>query len=235
MQLSGVNKLTLLDYPGHTACIFFTPGCNFRCGYCHNPEFVLPQELCQIQKSFIPEAVAFAFLRERQGRLDGVVITGGEPTIQPDLERFIRAVKELGFLVKLDTNGNKPEVLKRLVSEGLIDYVAMDVKSSPSEYTNLVGKLADAEAIRESMEFLKTDVVDYEFRTTLVKEKHSREVLEDMQKTLMGAKRFFLQTFRNGIVLDPAYRHCTPFSQSEMERLQSFFGQVVEVVKIRVE
>lgn len=233
MQISGVTQLTLLDYPGHTACIVFTPGCNFRCGYCHNPEFVLPERLCQIRESFIDEEAFFGFLRERQGRLDGVVITGGEPTIQPDLERFIQAVKSLGFLVKIDTNGNKPAVLRKLLDAKLLDYVAMDMKTSLEEYPNLAGKQADPRAIEASMTILKHGAVEYEFRATLVKERHSPAVLEAMKETLTGAKRFFLQTFRNGITLDPAYAKLTPFSRDEMERLKEFFVPVIAEVGIR--
>lgn len=233
MQISGVTPLTLLDYPGHTACIVFTPGCNFRCGYCHNPEFVLPEILCRIRKSFIPEVNFLTFLDQRQGRLEGVVITGGEPTVQPDLERFIRAIKDRGFRVKLDTNGNKPAVLSRLIEAGLIDYVAMDFKTSLGEYPNLVGKLANARAIANSLEILKRGSIDYEFRTTLVKEQHTPDILEAMKRELAGAKRFFLQTFRNGITLDPAYVHSTSFSRDEMEQLRSFFAPAVAETGIR--
>lgn len=235
MQFSGVNKLTLLDYPGRTACILFTPGCNFRCGYCHNPEFVLPEMLGQIRESFIPEEAIVSFLRERRGKLEGVVITGGEPTIQPDLGRFIREVKKMGFLIKLDTNGNKPEVLKQLVEEGLIDFVALDVKTSLARYPDLVGGLARPEKIAESIAYLKGNPVEYEFRTTLVKEKHSREVLEEMKDLVRGAKRLFLQTFRPGIVLDPQFHQYRPFSPEETENIRTFFSEAVESVVIRTE
>ncbi|PIR76985.1 MAG: anaerobic ribonucleoside-triphosphate reductase activating protein, partial [Candidatus Magasanikbacteria bacterium CG10_big_fil_rev_8_21_14_0_10_38_6] len=139
MVISGVQPFTLLDFPEKTACIIFTAGCNFRCGYCHNPEFVLPEKIQQIKTSFIDEETIYSFLQKRKGLLDGVVISGGEPTMMGDLPAFIRNIKELGFLVKLDTNGNRPLVLQHLLDEGLLDYVAMDVKTSLVNYADLVG------------------------------------------------------------------------------------------------
>ncbi len=233
MIISGIQKFTLLDFPGKIACILFTGGCNFRCGFCHNPEFVLPEELAKISKSFIPEQAALNFLRQRVGMLDGVVVTGGEPTILPDLEAFIVKVRNLGFSVKLDTNGNKPDVLCTLVEKGLVEYVAMDVKTSLSEYQALVGQWADQKKIEESIEFLKRGMVEYEFRTTLVREVHTKEILEAMRETLRGAKRLSLQSFRSDITLDPLFRQYHPFSPEEMQDIARMFSESVETVVLR--
>ncbi len=138
MNLSGIKKSTLLDYPGKIATLIFTPGCNFRCGFCHNPEFVLPDRVEKLRKDFISEEIFFRFLKTRIGFLDGVVICGGEPTIHSDLMGFCKKIKDLGFLVKLDTNGSRPEVIRDLLDANLIDYIAMDVKHTWEQYADLV-------------------------------------------------------------------------------------------------
>lgn len=233
MLLSGITKLTLLDFPEKTACIVFTAGCNFRCGYCHNPEFVLPERLKEIEKGFIPEDVFFRFLERRKGLLQGVVITGGEPTLHPDLEDFIGKIRALGYAVKLDTNGNRPDVLRRLVEGGLVEYVAMDFKTSFARYPSLSGLGADSKAVAESFDLLKKSRVPYEFRTTFVREMHTEEVLEEMKESLRGSKRYFLQPFRNEIVLDPKFESMNSFSESEMQSLKEYFADVVSEVDIR--
>ncbi|MFZ2187158.1 MAG: anaerobic ribonucleoside-triphosphate reductase activating protein [Candidatus Moraniibacteriota bacterium] len=230
MVISGIQKFTLLDFPGKVSCIIFTGGCNYRCGFCHNPEFVLPEELAKISKNFIPEAAVLNFLKQRQGMLQGVVITGGEPTIMPDLENFIIKVRDLGFAIKLDSNGNRPEVMRSLLEKGLVDYIAMDFKTSLSEYQALVGTWADEAKLIESIRLLKEGKVDYEFRTTLIREVHTEDVLEAMRQTLVGAKRLYLQTFRNGITLDPAFKDFQSFTPEEMRDIAaSFSGSVAEV------
>ncbi len=231
--ISGIQKFTLLDFPNKTACVVFTPGCNFRCGYCHNPEFVLPEKIQEIKGSFIPEEAFFSFLNDRRGLLDGVVVTGGEPTLMPDLLPFMKRIKSLGLLVKLDTNGNRPEILKAAVSEGAIDYVSMDVKTSLEGYPGLVGKLVKPEKIKESVDFLLQNTVDYEFRSTLIKESHSIADLENMVELVRGAKRIFLQSFRSGITLSPIFGTYHPFSEEEMRKIASQFGKTVAQVEIR--
>lgn len=233
MLLSGIQKFTLLDFPGKIACILFTGGCNYRCGFCHNPEFVLPEELAKLRKNFIPEEAALNFLKKRRGMLDGVVISGGEPTIMPDLESFIRKVRDLGFAVKLDSNGNRPEALRSLIGKGLVDYVAMDFKTSLPGYHALVGNGADEMKLRESIELLKEGAAEYEFRTTLIREVHTREILEAMRETLSGAKRLYLQTFRNGITLDPAFKDFHGFDPDETREIAKLFSESVEEVFIR--
>ena len=233
MLISGITKLTLLDFPDKTACIIFTAGCNFRCGYCHNPEFVLPERLKEIEKGFIPEAVIMNFLKRRHGMLQGVVITGGEPTLQPDLPDFIRTVRALGYAVKLDTNGNRPEVLRALLDEGLLDYVAMDYKINFARYTELSGKGADPQAVENSFQILKEGRVPYEFRTTLVKEIHTPAVLADMHRELVGVKRYYVQPFRSDIVLHTQFEGMHAFSDEEMKQLAGYFAEVAEEVGIR--
>ena len=233
MRLSGIQPFTLLDFPGKIACITFTPGCNFRCGYCHNPEFVLPEKLREIKDSFIDEEVFFSFLKKRQGLLDGVVVSGGEPTMMYDLISFMEKIKALGFLVKLDTNGNKPEVLREAIEKKVIDYVAMDIKTTPAKYKELVGGLAQEERLQESIALLKTNIVPYEFRTTLVKEIHTSAILEEMAKTISGAPKLYLQTFRPDHVLDPKFSLFHPFTMSEMEMAKDIFATAVGEVYIR--
>lgn len=223
--------MSLLDFPRVIAAIVFTPGCNFRCGYCHNPEFVLPERIAEIRPSFIKEEVLFNFLEKRKGVLDGVVVTGGEPTLMPDLLPFLAKLKEQGFKVKLDTNGNRASVLHAAMDAGLVDYVAMDVKTSIDEYPNLVGNLASAENLRESMKMLMAGSVPYEFRSTLIKETHTPEVIADMVALMTGAKRVALQTFRPGNTLCAKFGDYHAFSEEEMEAIrQQFLPVATEVI-----
>lgn len=210
MVFSGIQKFTMLDFPGHIACIVFTPGCNFRCGYCHNPEFVLPEQMCKIANSFIPENKIHAFLDQRRNLLEGVVISGGEPTIHRDLIPFMRKVKNMGFLVKLDTNGNKPEVIKQALDENLLDYIAMDIKTSLDNYQELCGKGALPEKIEESINLIKSCGVEYEFRTTMIKEIHTKEILEKMKPLIANAKNYRINQFRPGKTLDPKFAGYSP-------------------------
>lgn len=233
MLISGIQQFTLLDYPGKTACVVFTPGCNFRCGYCHNPEFVLPEQIKNIQKDFIHEDVFFNFLKKRQKLLDGVVITGGEPTLQGDLIPFIQKIRDLGFLIKLDTNGNKPEIIKRVFDEKLVDYIAMDIKISYVKYQSLVGKLANPDRIRESISLIMNSGIVYEFRSTIIKETHPKNVLKEMAKMVKGATLFSLQSFRPAHTLNPLYQSFHAFTEQEMEHTKHIFEQYVSHVIIR--
>ena len=177
MKIQGLQKLTLLDYPGQVACTIFTAGCNFRCPFCHNAPLVTHiDDSCDITTEEI-----FAFLKKRQGILDGVCVSGGEPLVQPDIAEFIREIKALGYHVKLDTNGSFPEKLKELVDEGLLDYVAMDIKNSARKYGETIGIDGyDPARILESVDYLMTNVVPFEFRTTVVREFHKKTDFEDI-------------------------------------------------------
>lgn len=199
MNISGLLKTTLLDFPGHVAATIFIGGCNFRCPFCHNMNLVTGEGN---SPAYTIEEI-MQFLRKRKGILDGVCITGGEPTLYAELKDLIIRIKELGYLVKLDTNGSNSKILKELVDERLIDYVAMDIKSSRGRYLEIAGldniqqdkKDYILKNIDESVSFLLTDAVDYEFRTTIVKEYHDKEVIKDIGKYISGAKRYYLQSY----------------------------------------
>ena len=192
MKILGLQKLTLLDFPEHMACTVFTGGCNFRCPFCHNASLVMDVE----DTPQITEEEFFAFLKKRQGILDGVCITGGEPTLQPDLESFIYKVKEMGYSVKLDTNGFLPDKLIALVEKGLVDYVAMDIKSSLSGYSKATGiENINTEPIKKSVDFLLSKKVPFEFRTTVVKELHTEKDIQDIGLWLVGDSKYYLQHF----------------------------------------
>lgn len=221
-----MQTLTVLDFPGKVACTVFTPGCNFRCPFCHNPELVFDRE-----KRRIPAEEVFAFLEKRRGILDGVCITGGEPTMQQDLRAFILKVRALDYLVKLDTNGTRPELLEGLLQDGLLDYVAMDVKSGPDRYSLAAGAYVDISAIQRSAELLMTGEIPYEFRTTMVRELHSVEDVIAMGQWLQGARRFALQTFLDSGDLIGENLH--PFSPQEMEDMVDALSPYVGEVALR--
>lgn len=191
MKLHGLQKMTLLDFPGHVACTVFLGGCDFRCPYCHNFELVDGTAV-----PLMEEEEFFSFLSKRKGLLDGVAVTGGEPTIHADLPEFVRRIRSLGFPVKLDTNGYHPDMLRRLLEEKLIDYAAMDIKNSPEKYASTAGReTLDLSPVRESIALLMGSGTDYEFRTTVVDELHDEESFRGIGAWLHGAKRFFLQQF----------------------------------------
>lgn len=190
MLIQGLQKLTLLDFPSHVACTVFLGGCDFRCPFCHNSSLIAGGE------AVMDEEELLKFLKKRQGLLDGVAFTGGEPLLRRDLAPLLEKIRALGFAVKMDTNGNHPDVLKALVGEGLIDYVAMDIKNAPEKYAATIGlDTFDISAVGESLAFLKTGVVDYELRTTAVAEYHTDEDFHAMGKWIEGAKRYFIQCY----------------------------------------
>lgn len=233
MQISGINTLTLIDFPGKTACVVFTPGCNFRCGFCHNAEYVLPEKIAEIQDTFIPEEALFNFLKTRKGLIEGVVITGGEPTLQTDLIDFIRQIKQKNLFVKLDTNGTNPKILEQLFQENLIDFVAMDLKTTFEKYAELVAMPINIEKIKKSLQLILNSKIDSEFRTTIFKEHHTSEVFSEMQKVLKGAQTFALQNFQNTSVLNPVYKDYTAFSEAELEEIAESFRKVIPKVLLR--
>ena len=194
MKISGLQKLTLLDFPDRTACTVFLGGCNFRCLFCHNSSLVLGAG----EGENIPEEEFFAFLKSRKSRLDGVAITGGEPLISDETEIFIEKIKSMGYAVKLDTNGAFPERLRRLIGKGLVDYVAMDIKNSPHKYAKTIGlPSAPLGKIEESIRILMSGKVGFEFRTTLVKGFHTEDDIETIGKWISGAERWYLQAFKD--------------------------------------
>ncbi len=206
MVINALQKLTLLDYPGKTACTVFLSGCNYRCPYCHNAGLVLrPQE-----QPVIDDDEFFAYLRKRKNVVEGVCITGGEPTLRPDIENFAMRIKELGYFVKLDTNGTRPAVLARMIENKLIDYAAMDIKSSKPGYSRCAGvPVADVDAVRKSVDILSENKVPYEYRTTVVRELHTEEDMVLIGRWLKGAPRYFLQRYKDsGDTISPGLSAC---------------------------
>ena len=191
MKIHGLQKMTLLDFPGRVACTVFLGGCDFRCPFCHNYELVDGSA-----PALMEEDALFAFLKKRTGLLDGVAITGGEPCLRPDLPELLSKIRDLGYAVKLDTNGTHPGLLRSLIEGGLVDYVAMDVKNSPEKYASTVGlEKVDLAPVRESVALLKASPIEYEFRTTVVEELHGEKDFEAIGAWIAGAKRYFLQAF----------------------------------------
>jgi pyruvate formate lyase activating enzyme len=228
MILGGLQKLTLIDYPGHIAATVFTVGCNFRCPFCHNPELVLGSVY---SASGVLEKEFFELLENRKGKLEGVCITGGEPTVQPDLIEFIRKIKNLGFKVKLDTNGTRPDVLRHLFAEKLLDFVAMDIKSSQMEYNKTTNSQVDIERIKLSVDLIRNSGVDYELRTTVVPGLHEEKDFEEIGKWLTGAKKYVLQAFEDkGKILDPHLLKKTKGKKLDLEKIaknmKKYFGKV---------
>lgn len=230
MIFGGFQKLTLLDYPGKVSCTLFTRGCNFYCPFCHNAFLVDVDE--RLEK--IEENEILDYLKKRQGILEGVCITGGEPLLNKDLDLFMEKVKGLGYSIKLDTNGSMPEKLKDLVKRGLVDYVAMDVKNSLDKYALTAGcekiKLND---IEESIDFLLSGAVDYEFRTTVVKELHTPEDIENLAKRIKGTKKYFLQNFvDSGNIIED---NLNPVDKETLETMRLCASKYVPTAEIRGE
>ncbi len=193
MNICGLQKVSLLDYPGLICCTIFIRSCNFCCPYCQNSGLVIPSKYDPL----LDENQVLDFLKTRVGKLDAVTISGGEPTLQSDLEAFIRKVKEMGYLVKLDTNGYNPDVLIDLVNKKLIDYVAMDIKNSPSKYSLTANANLDISRIKRSVDFLINGSIDYEFRTTLIRQYHSKEDVSQIALFIKGASKYYLQNFKD--------------------------------------
>lgn len=212
MHISGLQKTTLLDYPGTVACTVFLAGCNLRCPFCHNASLVVrPAEDALTEEEF------FAFLRKRKGILDGVCVTGGEPTLRPGLPEFLKKIKDLGYLVKLDTNGTNPELLAKLISDGLVDYVAMDIKNAPSRYAEICGGVDVLDSVKKSAELLMKGAVDYEFRTTCVRPYHDEAAMVEIGQWLAGTRRYYLQKFVDSG--DLIGTNVSELSKNEMEAL----------------
>ncbi|MBQ9045649.1 MAG: anaerobic ribonucleoside-triphosphate reductase activating protein [Oscillospiraceae bacterium] len=230
MRISGLQKMTLLDFPGVVACTVFTGGCNFRCPFCHNASLVLPEA---IQPTDIPAEEILSFLRKRRGLLDGVAITGGEPLLHADMADLLSEIKALGYRVKLDTNGTFPDRLISLVERGLVDRVAMDVKNDPALYAKTAGlETMDMSGVTKSKDFLLSGAVEYEFRTTVVRGLHTRESLIEAAKWIKGAEAYFLQQFKDsGELIDP--NGLGSFSGDEMRELLDAVKPIIPTVQLR--
>ena len=226
MYLGGIQKLTLLDYPGKLACTLFTSGCNYRCPFCHNASLVThPSEPVSVDD-------VLDFLRKRRGVLQGVCVTGGEPLLQPDIWEVLRSIRDLGYAVKLDTNGSFPDKLRQAVETGLVDYVAMDVKNCPAAYGETVGRENfDLSDVSESIRYLLSGAVDYEFRTTVVREFHDARRLTELAEWISGAKRYYLQAFQDsGDLICPGLHG---YEKEELEQLRQAVAKVLPCVELR--
>lgn len=231
MIIKGLRPSTLIDYPGHIAAIIFTAGCTFRCSYCYNKKLVDDDpELEEISQEDI-----LKFLDKRKILLDGVVITGGEPTIHPDLPSFISKIKEKGFLVKLDTNGTNPDMLKKLIDSHMVDYIAMDIKNSPEKYSETANRNIDMNKINKAIELIKNSGIDYEFRTTAAPGFISKEDFMKIGSWLHGAKKYCLQQFKaTEDLINPEYCKEGTYSEMQLEEIKNLLLPYFEKVEVRV-
>ena len=232
MQISWINKFSLIDYPQKTSCIIFTPWCNLRCSFCHNPEFVLPELLENTLKDLILEKAFFNFLEKRKWLLDWVSICWWEPTLQKDLEDFCRKIKDMWYLVKLDTNGRDPDLLKRLIDDRLVDYVAMDIKHTLFKYSQITWVVENTETYLKSINLLISSNIDYEFRTTVVKWEHFVSDIENIAKILDWAKKYFIQNYRKWNIIKPDFVW-ESFIESELVEFKKIWEKYIEKVWIR--
>ncbi len=229
MKIGGLQKLTLIDYPQKVACTVFLSGCNLRCPWCYSPELVLPEKIKKHPR--LKEIDFFNFLDRRKGKIDGVVICGGEPTIYAGLFEFVDEIKKREFLVKIDTNGLNPNALKSLVEKSLLDYIAMDVKLPLSRYSELSQDICDSEKIKESIDFIMKSEIDYEFRTTVVPGVHQKKDIEEIGKIIRGAKKYYLQNFLPKKTLEESFLRKKPFTEEDLEefrKVASFFVEKCE-------
>ena len=242
MLIGGLQKTSLLDFPGKISAIVFTAGCNFRCGYCHNPELVknitLNSDHCRIeaqshniQAQTLSSVDIFEFLKNRKGKLDGVVITGGEPCLQKDLPEFIKRIKSEGFAVKLDTNGSFPEMLEKVLPD--LDYVAMDIKAPLEKYAKITASVIDTDKIQKSINILKNSGIDYEFRTTVVKSQLNYEDFEKIGRLIYGAPKYYLQKFVPSKILDKKLENAETYLNKEFARIQEILKPYVKETFLR--
>jgi len=231
MEIGGLQKLTLIDYPGKIACTVFLIGCNFRCPWCYNPGLVLSKEIKK--QSRISEKEFFKFLKERKNLLEGVCIGGGEPTIYKDLPQFIKKIKKLGYLVKLDTNGSNPKMLKFLIDKKLVDYVAMDVKAPKEKYQKIVGKKINIKNIEKSIEILKKSNCDFEFRTTVTPTLLQKEDILKIFKWIKPTRKYFLQNFRPEKTIDPEFEKIKSYQQEYISEILKAISPFFEICQVR--
>ena len=231
MQICGLQKLTLIDFPGCLAATVFLCGCNFRCPWCYSRELVLPEEIKKQPE--ISEKELFSFLKERKRLLEGVVICGGEPTIHKELPGLVKKIKKLGYLVKLDTNGSNPKMIKKLIEDKLIDYVAMDVKLPKNKYPKIFKGGVKIENIEESIKILKEGKIDYEFRTTVVPTILDKEDIIKIAKWLSPAKKYYLQNFRAEKTIDPKFEKIKPYPDKYLLEIQKTVAPFFEICEVR--
>jgi len=252
MIIGGLQKFSLLDYPGKISAIVFTQGCNFRCQFCYNPMLVWPQGEGKLKydresvrgsgpesgRQKVHPAIGlddlFVFLKSRLGKLDAVVITGGEPCLQKDLIKFIKKIRSLGYLIKLDTNGSYPEVLAKLIEEKLIDYIAMDLKAPETKYGEVVGITVDFKNIKKSVKIIMTSGLPYEFRTTVVPDLLDKDDIAEMGKIIKGADRWYLQNFKSQVELvNEELKGRVPYNLRQMQEMSEVGSRYVKKCVIR--
>ncbi|MCX7816670.1 MAG: anaerobic ribonucleoside-triphosphate reductase activating protein [Syntrophales bacterium] len=229
MKIGALKRVSLIDYPDVISAVIFTQGCNFRCPYCHNPELVLSEYF----ETPIDEVSVLSFLERRRGKLEGVVITGGEPTIQRNLQSFLKRIRGKGYLVKVDTNGSRPDVMRKLLERGLVDYVAMDIKSSFDRYRTVTASNIDPKLIVESAKLLMGWNGLYEFRITLVPDLVIFEDVKAIAREIKGAKRLVLQRFQPSKHVDSSYVEKPPYPVEELQEIRDYMERYVEQVIIR--
>jgi pyruvate formate lyase activating enzyme len=229
MKIGGLRRVSLIDYPGLICATVFLQGCNFKCPYCHNPELVDPG----LFRTSIKENTVMEFLDSRKGKLDAVTICGGEPTIQDDLNRFIKQIKKMGFAVKLDTNGSQPNVIKALIAEKLLDFIAMDVKAPLDKYKEIVKTNVNQDSIKESIKIILKAKVPYEFRTTLVQSQLEENDILQIGKLITGASHYVLQNFINVITLDKRFQKEKTFSEEKLQKIKNHLEHQIPSVTIR--
>jgi len=231
LPIKGLQKTSLIDYPPYTSAVVFIGGCNFRCPYCHNFDLVLrPDETPNMD-----EAKIIDFLVDRKDWVDAVVMTGGEPTLYPDLKRFIKRLKGMNLMVKLDTNGTNPELVWDLLEEKLVDYIAMDIKAPLNQYDNVVMMPFDVKKIKKSIALIMNSGIDHEFRTTVMPKLHTRESLLQLVRPIEGAKKYVIQQFRKemGVIDEGFFKGIEPFSKTELENMKKVVEPYFAVVEIR--
>lgn len=235
MNIAGIQKITLVDFPGHVAATIFTQGCNFRCGFCHNPELVLPEKY----NALLDNDQIFDFLESRYGKLNGVCITGGEPCLQKDIDKFISHMKALGFDVKLDTNGSFPDKLEKIIQDGDVDYIAMDIKSLLNKYSKTTNSSHSevqaknlAERTQKSISLIMDSGIDYEFRTTVCHPLHEVKDFEKIGEMIKGAKRYFIQNFVKSKHIDEHSAY-TPLTDEELAEVKKIMEKYVGEVGVR--
>lgn len=240
MHIGGFQKNSLIDFPGQIACVVFTPGCNFTCPYCHNPDLAAgpaaPQKGTGAGSPAFTEEEIFTFLEKRKGLIQGVAVTGGEPTLQKDLVAFITRVRRMGFKIKLDSNGTRPKTLETLFDQGLVDYLAMDIKTDLHHYPMVLKNEADLDNIRESIGLIMKKAPAYEFRTTCVRPFITRDIMMQIAKKIQGAEKYVLQhCSRNVDILDPEFLKDEAhfFTEKEMTELRAVIAPFVRETRIR--
>jgi len=231
MRIGGLQKLTLIDYPGKLSCTVFTVGCNWRCGFCQNPELVIPDRF-DAQPNLSKDDF-FRFLNSKKGLLDGVCLTGGEPTIYKDLPEFIKEIKSFGFLVKLDTNGSNPKMIEYLLSKGFLDYIAMDVKASKENYSKVVGVKVNLNNIQKSIDLIKNSGIDYEFRVTVVPTIIDENEIKEIGRWLFEVKLIAVQQFQNKKTLRREFKNIKPYSEEKLKKLSKILESYAEKIEIR--